>query len=173
MNRAIFLDRDGTINKDIGFCCRPEDFELLPGVGKAIKILSNLRFKVIVITNQSGIARGYFSAEMLDSIHKKMRKDLFAEDAVIDAIYYCPHLPDDGCQCHKPKPGLAIQAIKEHDIDPHKCYVIGDTGSDVAIARFLGCPAINVGGERVFRGSEQRADFSVPDLLRAANIIRN
>lgn len=171
MNRAIFLDRDGTINKDVGFCCRPEDFELIPGAAVAIKMLNSMRFKVIVLTNQSGIARGYFSVETLNVIHEKMKGELAKEGAYIDAIYYCPHHPQDGCCCHKPRPGLAIRAIKEHDIDPRTCYVIGDTGSDVAIARFLGCPAINVGGERVFKGPEQRADVSVPDLQSALKIV--
>ena len=100
-NRAVFIDRDGTMAKDAHYCSRPEDFELFPNTAKGIRLLNKKGFKVIVITNQSGIARGYFTRETLAKIHEKMERELAEEGAWVDAIYYCPHHPDDGCDCRK------------------------------------------------------------------------
>lgn len=99
MNKAVFLDRDDTICRDVGYCRRPEDLELLPGAAEGIRLLNNAGFKVIVITNQSGIARGYFDEKTLHEIHKKMKRDLSRSGARLDAIYFCPHHPDEGCRC--------------------------------------------------------------------------
>ena len=104
--RAVFLDRDGTIARDVPYCSRPEDLELLPGVGEAIRLLNEHGFMVVIITNQSGIARGYFTEEMLERIHQKLKNDLAKSGAHVDAIYYCPHHPGEGCDCRKPKPAL-------------------------------------------------------------------
>jgi len=116
-NKAVFLDRDGTIAMDVHYCRRPEDFELLPTVPEAISLLNENGFMVVVITNQSGIARGYFTEETLAQIHQKMTGELAKYDARVDAIYYCPHHPDDGCQCRKPKTALFFRAAKELNID--------------------------------------------------------
>lgn len=149
MNRALFIDRDGTIAKDVPYCSRPEDFELLPGVGEAIRQLNKKGFRVIVITNQSGIARGYFTEEMLERIHQKMREDLARHGARIDAIYYCPHDPEEGCQCRKPKPGLIYQAAKEHSIELSKSFFIGDKSLDIEAGHAAGCKVVLIsdGGE--------------------------
>ena len=96
-NIAVFLDRDGTINKDVHYCSSPEDFELLPNVAKAIKLLNDNHIKVVIVTNQSGIARGYYTEETLDDIHSKMKTLLIRDGAHVDAIYYCPHHPTDDC----------------------------------------------------------------------------
>ncbi len=141
MNKAVFIDRDGTIAKDVPYCSRPEDFELLPGAAAGIKLLKANGFKVIVITNQSGIARGYFSEETLARIHQKMREELAQYDACVDAIYYCPHHPDDDCDCRKPKPKLVLQAARDLDIDLRRSYVIGDSEMDVQLAKQAGCAA--------------------------------
>ena len=98
-NIAVFLDRDGTVNREVHYCSRPEDFELLPSASEAIKLLNDNHIKVIMITNQSGIAKGYFTEEVLDDIHAKMRAILIRDGAHIDAIYYCPHHPTDDCNC--------------------------------------------------------------------------
>lgn len=169
MNRAVFLDRDGTINKGVGFCCLPEDFELLPGVAKAIKRLNDMDFKVLVLTNQSGVARGYLSEETLNAIHRKMKSELAKEGAYLDAIYCCPHLPQNGCQCHKPKPGLALQAIREHDVDVTNSYIVGDTGSDAAMGKAIGLKTIKVGSVPNWPGQE--ADIAVASLSEAIEII--
>jgi len=146
VNRAVFIDRDGTINRDVPYCSRPEDFELLPGAAEAIKLLNEHGFKVVVVTNQSGIARGYFTEETLARIHDKMRRELAKHGARVDAIYYCPHHPEDNCECRKPKPKMVLQAAKDLDIDLSQSYVIGDDDKDIDLARRAGCRAgIRVG----------------------------
>lgn len=142
--KAVFLDRDGTIARDVHYCCRPEDLEILPTVPDAIRLLNEKGFKVVVITNQSGIARGYFTEETLAQIHDKMRRELARYGAWVDAIYYCPHHPDDKCECRKPKTALFHRAAKEHDIDFDVSYVVGDTQMDIAAGKALGCRTILV-----------------------------
>jgi D,D-heptose 1,7-bisphosphate phosphatase len=138
-NKAVFIDRDDTINRDVPYCSRPEDFELLPGVGQGIKLLKDNGYKIVVITNQSGIARGYFTRETLDKIHDKMHHDLAEFDASVDAIYYCPHHPDEGCDCRKPEPKMVLNATKDLDIDIAQSYVIGDSDKDIEMGKRAGC----------------------------------
>lgn len=148
MNRAVFIDRDGTIAKDVPYCSRPEDFELLPGAAEGIKLLKENGFLVIIITNQSGIARGYFTEETLSQIHQKMQMELAQHGACVDAIYYCPHHPDDGCDCRKPKPKLVFQAARDLNIDLSQSYVIGDSEMDTELAKQAGCAgAVRIGHE--------------------------
>jgi D,D-heptose 1,7-bisphosphate phosphatase len=141
-NRAVFLDRDGTIARDVPYCSRPEDFELLEGVGEGIRMLNEAGFRVIVVTNQSGIARGYFTEEMLHKIHQKMKSDSARYGAHIDAIYYCPHHPDEGCDCRKPKPTLILRAAREHNIDLTKSFSIGDKLQDIEAGHAAGCRTV-------------------------------
>lgn len=146
MNKAVFIDRDGTVNRDVLYCSCPEDFELLPDVAEGISLLNKHGFKVIVVTNQSGIARGYFTEQTLAKVHDKMRGDLAKYNARIDAIYYCPHHPDDNCECRKPQPKMLFRAASELDIDLRQSYVIGDSDMDVEMGRRAGCKAaIQVG----------------------------
>jgi histidinol-phosphate phosphatase family protein len=146
VHRAVFLDRDGTISRDVPYCSQPDDFELLSGAAEGIKLLNEYGFKVVVVTNQSGIARGYFTEGMLARIHDKMQKELAKHGARVDAIYYCPHHPDENCGCRKPKPKMVLQASLDLDIDLSQSYVIGDSEMDVELARQAGCKAgIRVG----------------------------
>jgi D-glycero-D-manno-heptose 1,7-bisphosphate phosphatase len=140
-NRTVFLDRDGTILRDVPYCSRPEDVELLPGVSRGIAYL-NEHFKVVLVTNQSGVARGYFTEEMLDRIHQHMLRELAREGAGVDAIYYCPHHPDEGCECRKPRPGLILAAAEEMAIDLPNSYFVGDQLQDMAAAREAGCRGV-------------------------------
>jgi histidinol-phosphate phosphatase family protein len=167
-NKAVFLDRDGTMAKDVRYCSRPEDFALFPNTANAIKLLNEHGFKVIVITNQSGIARGYFTEETLARIHEKMKKELAQEGAFVDAIYYCPHHPANGCDCRKPKPKLVLQAAKEHNIDLEHSFIVGDLQMDVDLGRAVGCKTILV--EDTLSG-EAKPDFMASDLLEAARTI--
>jgi len=144
MNKAVFLDRDGTIARDVHYCRRPEDFELLSTVPEAIKLLNENGFKVVIITNQSGIARGYFTEETLAQIHQKMENELAKYGAWVDAIYHCPHHPDDGCQCRKPKTALFLKAAEEHNIAPKNSYVVGDQQMDIDAGKALGCKTVLV-----------------------------
>jgi histidinol-phosphate phosphatase family protein len=142
--RAVFLDRDGTIAKDVHYCRRVEDFELLPTVPQAIRLLNENGFKVMVVTNQSGIARGYFTEETLGQIHQKMKDELAKYNAWVDAIYYCPHHPDDGCDCRKPKTTLFLKAAREFDVDLSRSYVVGDMQMDIDAGTALGCKTVLV-----------------------------
>ncbi len=170
-NRAVFIDRDGTIAKNINYCSRPEDFELLPHTAKAISLLNQHGFKVIVITNQSGVARGYFTEEMLAKIHEKMEDELAKEGAWVDAIYYCPHHPDDNCQCRKPEPKLALQAAKEHDIEFLSSFVVGDLQMDIDLGKAVGCRTILIGTAPPVNDESPKPDIVVSDLLTAVQII--
>ncbi len=139
MDRAVFIDRDGTIGRDVPYCSRPEDMEILPGVAEGLKLLNERGFKVVVITNQSGIARGYFTAEMLAKIHERLIADLTRSGAHVDAIYYCPHHPDEGCECRKPHPGLLFRAASDLALDLSRSYMIGNTETDMETGRRAGC----------------------------------
>lgn len=171
-NRAVFIDRDGTMAKDVHYCSRPEDFELLPNTAKAIKSLNKHGFKVIVVTNQSGIARGYFTEETLAKIHEKMKKELAKESAWVDAIYYCPHHPDDSCDCRKPKPKLVLQAAKDFDIDLEHSFVVGDLQMDVELGKAVGSCTILVDTSSLQVGEGQhKPDGIAPDIIEAVRII--
>ena len=140
--KAIFLDRDGTINKYVGFLRNIDDFELIEGVPEAIKLINQSGYLAIVVTNQPVIARGEVSWEELNEIHRKMATLLGKDGAYIDGLYICPHHPDKGfegerpeykidCDCRKPKPGMLLQAAKDFNIDLKKSYMIGDSHRDV------------------------------------------
>ena len=148
--KAIFLDRDGTINKYVGFLRNIDDFELIDGVSEAIKLVNQSGYLAIIVTNQPVIARGEVSWEELNEIHKKMETLLGKDGAYIDGIYICPHHPDKGfegerpeykfdCDCRKPKPGLFFQAAKEFNIDITKSYMIGDSNNDILAGNEAGC----------------------------------
>lgn len=149
--KVAFLDRDGTINKYVGFLRNVDDFELRPNVSEAIKILNEKGYLVIVITNQPVIARGEITEQELKIIHNKMETLLGQDGAYVDAIYYCPHHPDSGytgeikalkikCNCRKPNTGLVERAVKDFNIDLSKSFIIGDTDLDEKLASNLGIP---------------------------------
>lgn len=130
-SKAVFLDRDGTLNPNIPYLGDSTKFKLYDGVGESICDLVKNGYKVIVVTNQSGLSRGFFSLSDLESIHNKMIREINSKGGKIDAIYYCPHLPEDGCKCRKPKNGLIKLAINEHNIDIQGSYFIGDRYMDI------------------------------------------
>lgn len=169
-DRAVFLDRDGTMARDVNYCRRPEDFELFPFTAKAIKRLRKHGFKIIVITNQSGVGRGYFSEETLAQIHEKMKRELAKGGTGVDAIYYCPHHPDDDCNCRKPRPGLALQAARDFDIDLSRSFVIGDLEMDIGLGKAIGAGTILVGDSLPVE-TETKPDARFPDLWQAARAI--
>lgn len=142
LRRAVFLDRDGTIARDVPYCRHVDDFVLLPGVPQAIRLLNESGFKAIVVTNQSGVARRYFTEETLSDIHRKMVDELGKHGARVDAIYHCPHHPDDDCACRKPKPALLLKAAEDMDIALGLSYMIGDDLKDVEAGRSAGCRTV-------------------------------
>ena len=170
--KTVFLDRDGTIAHDAQYCSRPEDFQLLEGAAEAISLLKHHGFLVIIITNQSGLARGYFNEEALDNIHRKMRDELARGGTAIDGLYYCPHHPDDGCNCRKPQPGLVRQALAEHDIDLTLSYFVGDLPIDIELGKAIGCRTVLVTQDRRDIDAQAvGADYVAPTILDAARYI--
>ena len=148
--KAIFLDRDGTINVHKGFISRPEDFELIPGAAEAIRHINESGYLAILVSNQPVVARGECTEEELGNIMNKMKTLIGREGAYLDAVYYCPHHPDSGfpgevkelkidCDCRKPKTGMTDRAAAEYNIDLSQSWVIGDTTSDMEMARRAGC----------------------------------
>ena len=174
--KAVFLDRDGVINKYVGFLTNIEQFELNDGVSEAIKKINNNGYLAIVVTNQPVIARGEVTFEELGEIHNKMETLLGLDGAYLDAIYYCPHHPHKGyegevpelkieCECRKPKPGMLIQASKDFNIDLSKSFMIGDGENDMQAGINAGCATIFIGEDK----DCQCAD----SLLSAVNMIMN
>lgn len=141
-HKVVFLDRDDTIVKHISYCKDFRDIELLPGAAEAIKLLRANGFKIIVVTNQSGIERGYFDREELQLIHNKMEADLASEGAAVDAIYYCPHLPSRNCSCRKPSNGLLLKASRDFNIDFKKSFMVGDMPMDINAGNSMGCKTV-------------------------------
>jgi D-glycero-D-manno-heptose 1,7-bisphosphate phosphatase len=145
MRRAVFIDRDGTISEEVGYINHPSRFRVFPYSAAAIKLLNDNGWLAIVVTNQAGVARGYFAEDMIQTIHETLKQEMAATDARIDAIYYCAHHPSVGdppyrvdCDCRKPKPGLIRRAADEFDIDLAESWMVGDRYSDIELARNAG-----------------------------------
>ncbi len=156
--KAVFLDRDGTINKFVGFLRNIEDFELLPDVPEAIRRINSSGYLAIVVTNQPVIARGEVSVSELEEIHNKMETLLGQEGAYLDAIYYCPHHPHKGyegeipelkieCDCRKPKPGMLLRAADDFNIDLSQSWIIGDSENDILAGKAAGCKTGLIGSD--------------------------
>jgi len=145
MSRAIFLDRDGVLTRErLDYVKSPAELETLPQVYEPLREIRELGFRIVVITNQSVVGRGLATHEDMARIHDKFRRDLEKHDCYVDAIYYCPHSPEDRCSCRKPEPGLIMQAAKELGIDPKKSWMIGDKDIDLEAARRAGCRGLKV-----------------------------
>ena len=143
-NIAVFLDRDGTLNDDSGYVRTPQTFNIFPDTGPALARLNQAGLWVIIITNQSGIARGYFSYQELHQIHEKLHMELKKIGAWIDEIFVCPHHPDDGCRCRKPQPGLLEEASQRFNIDLERSYMVGDKILDIQVANQVGAKGVLV-----------------------------
>ncbi|MDI6740964.1 MAG: D-glycero-beta-D-manno-heptose 1,7-bisphosphate 7-phosphatase [Candidatus Edwardsbacteria bacterium] len=137
-NIAVFLDRDGTINVERNYVKRPADFELVPDAAGAIRALNKAGLKVIVASNQSGVARGYFTMQTLGQITRKMRLQLKKQGAHLDEAYYCPFHPDDKPYCRKPEIGMAVAAQEKYGLDLKKCYMVGDNKTDMEFGANIG-----------------------------------
>ena len=178
LHKAIFLDRDGTLIQDKGYVHRSEDFMPTTHAVAGLKEMMAMDFLLVVVTNQSGIARGMFSESHLRQFHQYMRQYFAARAVFFSAIYYCPHLAEapvaryrKDCACRKPKPGLFLRAIKELEIDPKRSYTVGDSARDIVAGRRAGTRTILLRDKA--RASGCTPDFVAPDLLAAANLIAN
>jgi len=177
--RAVFIDRDGTMSEEVGYVNHSSRFRLFPYTATAIKHLNESGWLAIVVTNQAGVARGYFSEDMIETVHAQMTKDVTANGGRIDAIYYCAHHPSVGeppyrvaCDCRKPQPGLINRAAEQFDIDLSTSWMIGDRYSDVELARNAGVKSMFVlSGYGRGEWEHQRTTWSAQPDLVAENLL--
>jgi len=182
---AVFIDRDGTISEEVGYVNHPSRFRLFPYSSEAIKKLNEGNWLAILVTNQAGVARGYFSEEIITEVHNRLNKDLALENAHLDAIYYCAHHPSVGeapyridCDCRKPKAGLITRAAADFEIDLGNSWMVGDRYSDIELAHNAGLQSAFVlsgygRGEWEYQRSswQLQPDLVSEDLLQAVNSI--
>lgn len=185
MKPALFLDRDGTINEQMGYINHLSRFHLLPRAAAAIRLANNHHIPVVVISNQSGLARGYFPETLLVEVHEKMKRLLAAAGAYVDGIYVCPHHPDAKeeqyravCDCRKPQTGLLTTAARELDLDLSQSYVVGDRWSDLKAAERCGAAGVLVltgygRGDLEYTGASQQLTpaFVAEDIYEAVQWI--
>ena len=146
--RAVFIDRDGTISEEVGYVNHPTRYRVFPFAAEAIKMLNDAGWLAVLVTNQAGVARGYFKEDVIAAVHDLLARELEREGARLDAVYYCPHHPSVGeppyrsdCDCRKPRPGLITRAAAEYDIDLAASWMVGDRYGDVELARNAGTRA--------------------------------
>ncbi len=177
MRGTVFLDRDGTINKEVDYLDDPNRLYLIPGAAEAIRLLNDAGMRVIVVSNQAGVGRGYFSTATVEAIHQQLAKQLAIHGARLDAIYYCPHHPSDGCECRKPKTGMLLQASRKYGLDMRRAFIVGDKVSDLDAGRRVGCRTVLVltgYGEQAretLNNSIFQPDYISPDLSDAVKWI--
>ena len=173
--RYILLDRDGTLIKERHYLSRPEQVEIIPGAGAALRTLKEMGWGAILITNQSGLGRGFFTRFDLDNIHLRLMALLGEENASLDGIYFCPHLPEEGCDCRKPLLGLVQQAVKDHGFDPKECVVVGDKACDLEMGRRLGvltCLVRTGYGRDYEQSAPHLADFVLDSISQLPVLIK-
>ena len=184
-NPAVFMDRDGTINEERGYLRDPDGLNIMPEAFDAIKRINKNKLKAVIVTNQSGIARGYFSEKQMEKVHQRLTGLLMQKGAYLDGIYYCPHHPEGDileycikCKCRKPATGMLDLASQELDIDLHRSYVIGDKIIDIELAHRVGAKGILVltgyGKEEadlLNQGSRVQPQFIANNILDAVNWI--
>jgi D-glycero-D-manno-heptose 1,7-bisphosphate phosphatase len=169
---AVFLDRDGTINEEMGYINHLSRFRLLPEVAPAIRRLNEAGLPVVVVTNQSGAARGYFPPSLVEEVHGHMQNLLAQEGARVDAIYACLHAPEAGCPCRKPQPGLLLQAAEELGLDLHHSYLVGDRYMDIQTAANAGVQGILVlTGYGLGEYEQFQKNIPVKPIYVAANLV--
>ncbi len=171
--RFVLLDRDGTLIAERNYLARVEDVELLPGAAEGLRLLQEARLGLAVLTNQSGVGRGYFDWAALNAVHAHLTQLLANEGVSLTAYYVCPHTPDDNCNCRKPQPGLAQRAAAELHFDPAKSFVIGDKPCDIELGREIGAVTflVRTGYGSLWEREGLQADYIVDDVLAAAQII--
>ena len=178
LRAAVFIDRDGTIAEEVGYLNHVSRFRMFPFAAAALRRLNEAGYPVIVVSNQSGIARGYFPESLVEDVTALMRQQLSEAGARVDGVYYCPHASSDGCACRKPRTGMLERAAREHAVDVERSFVIGDRYVDIECARNAGARGILVRtgygeGELAWHAAKCPAqpDFIADDLTRAVDWI--
>ena len=179
---AVFLDRDGTVNVEANYVSSPDQLQLIPHAANAIRTLNSLGIRVFIITNQSGVARGYFSEAAVHDVHNALKALLEKENAFVDDFFYCPHLPgtpderyNRECDCRKPKPGMLHQAEQKYAVNLRRSFIVGDRCIDMAAGKAVGAGTVMVstgyGAEEILN-CRDRADFFARDLLDGVEYIK-
>ncbi len=172
--RYVLLDRDGTVIVERSYLSDPDQVALIPGAVEGLRTLSRMGLGLLIVTNQSGIGRGYFDEARLAEIHQRMCEMLADRGVALDGIYVCPHTPEDGCACRKPETGLITKAAAQHGFEPAEAFVVGDKASDVALGQRVGaCTFLVRTGYGAQHEATERArpDYVVDDFLEATRII--
>ena len=169
----MFLDRDGTIHPDTGYLHSPAEVEIYPAARRGLKLLAEQGFLLFLVTNQSGVGRGYFSAEAVESVHRKIESELARDGVRLSGIAYCPHRPDAGCRCRKPSPYLVEELAARHGVDTGRSYFVGDKISDVLAGANAGCRTVLLASPRREAELRRQSGWREPgrvaeDLYRAA-----
>lgn len=173
MNKAIFIDRDGVINVEKDYVYKIEDFEFIDGVFESCKYLQELGYMLVVITNQSGIGRGYYTQSDFEKLTAWMIGEFAKNGVNVTHVYHCPHAPNEICNCRKPKTGMIDTAVEEFDIDVSKSYLIGDKVSDMECAKNAKIKtSIHVKSGHSFDESDSNADFIIDSIKEIKNIIK-
>jgi len=176
MKKYVVLDRDGTIIVERHYLSDPEQVELLPGAAEGMRRLAEMGLGLVMVTNQSGIARGYFDENRLGEIHQRVQELLAAENVYLDGIYYCPHHPDEGCRCRKPEPGMIQQAAQDLGFLASESFVIGDKPCDIELGQREGATTLLVRtgyGAQVEAEQTAQPDYVVDSLTDAARAIQS
>ena len=173
VRQAVFLDRDGTLVRDVGYPSDPSEIELLAGVIEALTLLRYNDLALVLVSNQSGIGRGFFSRDDLARVHDRLASQLERHGLTFDGVYYFPHAPWEGCECRKPAPGMLWQAALELKLDLSRSFMVGDKVSDCTAGYRAGCKSVLIAGQdSTFSTSvDEVADIVLPNLLSAAQWI--
>jgi len=172
--KAIFLDRDGVINKEVGYLHKVEDFEFIRGVFKSCNYFQSLGYEIIILTNQSGIGRGYYTEDDFLRLNDWMLDQFSLKKINILDVYYCPHGPEDNCNCRKPKPGMFLAAKEEHDINMDKSWMIGDKEADIKAALHAGISntILVKSGHRIDEISSE-SKYIIDSIINSESVIKN
>jgi D-glycero-D-manno-heptose 1,7-bisphosphate phosphatase len=166
---AVFLDRDGTLMEDVGYPSSPDSVELLPGATEALRTLREAGFALVLVSNQSGVARGLIAPDEAKAVHERLIAELGAREARLDGSYYCFHGPDEGCDCRKPAPGLLLRAASELGLDLTRSALVGDKASDAEAGSAAGCTTVML--DRSGQAGAGGADHVARDWQAAARFI--
>lgn len=167
--QAVFLDRDGTLIYDRNYLADPDGVALLPGIVPALRALRNCAFALVLVSNQSGVGRGFYSAETLALVDARLQQLLLEHEITLDGTYYCLHAPWEGCACRKPNPGMLQQAVRDLDLDMAQSWMIGDKLDDVLAGKRAGCRAILLSKQPVATIiPDQAPDYLAPDFVAAS-----
>ncbi|MDD2478720.1 MAG: D-glycero-beta-D-manno-heptose 1,7-bisphosphate 7-phosphatase [Victivallaceae bacterium] len=169
MNKACFLDRDGVINEEVNYLHEPDKTIIMPGTAEALKLLKSHGFIAVVVTNQAGVARGYYEETDIHAVHQRIEELLAAEGAALDDFFYCPHHEKftGECKCRKPNPGMLLKAIAKHNIDPTQSFMVGDRLTDLEAGHSAGCSRnylVNTG-----YGAQAKVQDNIPSYVTIAD----